>query len=61
MTLLSFKLANPSCMHLLRGNHETTQMNQHYGFKDGNEYLYFNLYIYMYLIYQSINSIQTKL
>ena len=33
LTLLSIKLSDPSAMHLLRGNYETKEMNEHYGFK----------------------------
>ena len=32
-TLLALKLANPQAVHLLRGNHETTDMNAAYGFE----------------------------
>jgi diadenosine tetraphosphatase ApaH/serine/threonine PP2A family protein phosphatase len=32
LTLLSLKLSNPSSMHLLRGNHETINMNINFGF-----------------------------
>ena len=31
-TLLGFKVMDPSCMHLTRGNHETRAMNKIYGF-----------------------------
>ena len=33
LTLISIKLACPCAMYMLRGNHETTMMNEHYGFK----------------------------
>ena len=33
ITLLGLKLAEPTAMHLLRGNHETTDMNSMYGFE----------------------------
>ena len=33
ITLLAIKLAEPQSMHLLRGNHETTDMNAAYGFE----------------------------
>lgn len=32
LTLLQIKLSNPSAMHLLRGNHESIQMNKMFGF-----------------------------
>lgn len=32
LTLLAYKVANPACMHLTRGNHESRSMNQLYGF-----------------------------
>lgn len=32
-TLLAWKLADPSCMHLTRGNHESKSMNKIYGFE----------------------------
>ena len=32
LTLLLFKLYDPDCIHLLRGNHETRWMNSAYGF-----------------------------
>jgi hypothetical protein len=32
LTLLALKLAEPSCMHLTRGNHESKSMNKMYGF-----------------------------
>lgn len=53
MTLLSFKLANPYCMYLLRGNHETTSMNQHYGFEKGI-YIIIILIFYFNLINNNI-------
>nr|XP_015196437.1 PREDICTED: serine/threonine-protein phosphatase 5-like [Lepisosteus oculatus] len=33
LTLFGFKLLHPDCFHLLRGNHETDNMNQMYGFE----------------------------
>ena len=33
LTLLSIKLSDPSAMHLLRGNHETKEMSENFGFK----------------------------
>ncbi|GKY99052.1 hypothetical protein MPSEU_000860900 [Mayamaea pseudoterrestris] len=33
-TLLMFKLYDPDCIHLIRGNHETRGVNTHYGFYD---------------------------
>jgi serine/threonine-protein phosphatase 5 len=33
MTLIALKLACPSALHLLRGNHETKNMNKIYGFE----------------------------
>ncbi|KAM3874989.1 serine/threonine-protein phosphatase 5 [Diretmus argenteus] len=33
LTLFGFKLLYPDCFHLLRGNHETDNMNQMYGFE----------------------------
>jgi serine/threonine-protein phosphatase 5 len=33
MVLLAWKLANPSCIHLTRGNHESSIMNKMYGFE----------------------------
>jgi len=38
LTLLAWKVANPSCMHLTRGNHESRNMTKLYGF----ELLYIN-------------------
>ena len=32
ITLLALKLALPNAVHLLRGNHESIQMNEHFGF-----------------------------
>ena len=32
MTLLAYKCMDPSCVHLVRGNHETAAMNKMYGF-----------------------------
>ena len=32
MTLLAYKCTDPSCVHLVRGNHETAAMNKMYGF-----------------------------
>lgn len=34
LTLFTWKLKFPNHVHLLRGNHETLQMNEHYGFKE---------------------------
>lgn len=31
--LLAFKVLDPSCMHMTRGNHETRAMNKIYGFE----------------------------
>lgn len=31
--LIALKIANGNCIHLLRGNHETTSMNSRYGFE----------------------------
>jgi len=33
LTLLAFKVANPNCMHLTRGNHESRNMTKLYGFE----------------------------
>eukprot|EP00181_Compsopogon_caeruleus_P006551 CAMPEP_0184683738 /NCGR_PEP_ID=MMETSP0312-20130426/12397_1 /TAXON_ID=31354 /ORGANISM="Compsopogon coeruleus, Strain SAG 36.94" /LENGTH=507 /DNA_ID=CAMNT_0027136309 /DNA_START=154 /DNA_END=1677 /DNA_ORIENTATION=- len=33
LTLLAFKVHDPACMHLTRGNHETRGMNKIYGFE----------------------------
>lgn len=33
MVLLAWKLANPACIHLTRGNHESSIMNKMYGFE----------------------------
>ncbi|EGR31107.1 protein phosphatase catalytic subunit, putative [Ichthyophthirius multifiliis] len=33
LTLLAWKVHNPNCMHLTRGNHETKNMNKMYGFE----------------------------
>mmetsp|Transcript_28696 Transcript_28696/g.72053 ORF Transcript_28696/g.72053 Transcript_28696/m.72053 type:complete len:516 (-) Transcript_28696:232-1779(-) len=33
MTLLAFKVWDPQCMHLTRGNHESINMNKIYGFQ----------------------------
>mmetsp|Transcript_11281 Transcript_11281/g.19266 ORF Transcript_11281/g.19266 Transcript_11281/m.19266 type:complete len:575 (-) Transcript_11281:122-1846(-) len=33
MTLLAWKLVNPNCMHMTRGNHESKNMNKIYGFE----------------------------
>jgi serine/threonine-protein phosphatase 5 len=33
LTFLLFKMANPDCIHLQRGNHETKNMNRIYGFE----------------------------
>eukprot|EP00804_Cyclotella_cryptica_P005230 CCRYP_018885-RD/>CCRYP_018885-RD protein AED:0.43 eAED:0.43 QI:0/-1/0/1/-1/1/1/0/337 len=33
LTLLLFKLSDPDCIHLHRGNHETKNMNKIYGFE----------------------------
>lgn len=33
LTLLMFKLSDPDCIHLHRGNHETKNMNKIYGFE----------------------------
>lgn len=33
MSLLAIKLADPSAIHILRGNHETPDMYQNYGFQ----------------------------
>ena len=34
MSLLSIKLADPSAVHILRGNHETSEMYNKYGFQE---------------------------
>ena len=33
LTLFAYKLMDPECMHLTRGNHESTNMNKIYGFE----------------------------
>ena len=33
VTLLAFKLANPKCMYLNRGNHESLNLTKMYGFE----------------------------
>lgn len=33
LTLLAWKVCNPHCMHLTRGNHESRTMNKMYGFE----------------------------
>ena len=33
LTLLLFKMSDPDCIHLHRGNHETKNMNKIYGFE----------------------------
>ncbi len=33
LTLLAWKVANPSCMHLTRGNHESRNMTKLYGYR----------------------------
>jgi serine/threonine-protein phosphatase 5 len=33
LTLLAWKVHNPNCIHLTRGNHETKNMNKMYGFE----------------------------
>mmetsp|Transcript_9136 Transcript_9136/g.19509 ORF Transcript_9136/g.19509 Transcript_9136/m.19509 type:complete len:533 (+) Transcript_9136:176-1774(+) len=33
LTFLLFKMSDPDCIHLLRGNHETKNMNKIYGFE----------------------------
>ena len=33
MTLIAWKLANPASLHMLRGNHESKNMNRMYGFE----------------------------
>jgi hypothetical protein len=37
IVLLAMKLASPNAVHILRGNHETTECNERYGF--GSEML----------------------
>ena len=32
-TLIAFKLSDPECLHMMRGNHETKNMNKIYGFE----------------------------
>ena len=32
LTLLAFKVADPKCMHLTRGNHESRNMTKLYGY-----------------------------
>ena len=32
LTLLAWKVANPNCMHLTRGNHESRNMTKLYGY-----------------------------
>lgn len=33
LTLIAWKVHNPNCMHLTRGNHEAKNMNKLYGFE----------------------------
>jgi len=33
LTFIAWKVFNPNCMHLTRGNHETKNMNKLYGFE----------------------------
>lgn len=33
LCLVAWKVCNPNCMHLTRGNHETKNMNKLYGFE----------------------------
>lgn len=33
LTLFAWKVYDPDCMHLTRGNHETKNMNKLYGFE----------------------------
>lgn len=57
--LLAWKVYNPKCMHLTRGNHETKNMNKLYGFEgevvakyDGNTYdLFADIFCHMPLVY----------
>lgn len=42
LTLLSIKLASPTALHMLRGNHETKGMNKIYGFEGEVKHKYDN-------------------
>ena len=42
MTLMAWKVSEPSCMHLTRGNHEAKSLNKIYGF-EGEVKAKFNL------------------
>lgn len=40
MTLMAWKLCDPTCMNLLRGNHESSNMNKMYGFEGEVKFKY---------------------
>lgn len=40
MTLMAWKLCDPTCMNMLRGNHESTNMNKMYGFEGEVKFKY---------------------
>lgn len=40
MTLMAWKLADPLCMNMLRGNHESQNMNKMYGFEGEIKFKY---------------------
>jgi serine/threonine-protein phosphatase 5 len=63
--LFAWKVCNPKCMHLVRGNHETKSMNKLYGFEgevkekyDGNTYDFFaDIFCYLPLAYVINNKV----
>lgn len=40
LTLFAFKVANPQCIHLTRGNHESRHLNRAYGFEGEVKFKY---------------------
>jgi serine/threonine-protein phosphatase 5 len=46
LLLLAFKLADPDCLHLTRGNHESRNLNRAYGF-EGEVLAKYNQTVYM--------------
>jgi len=54
LTLLQIKLSNPSAMHLLRGNHESIQMNKMFGFTKELMNKYPNDYNLLFGLFQEV-------